>query len=352
MQNILINGCFFCQKITGIERFAMEITRRLDSLAEPGQIFIIVPGNAEKVPSYKNIGIIRYKSMKSPILWRMLTLQFFLITHRQYTVLDFGNTCLPLAPGIVFLHDIYCELFPEDFVSFRDKVVRLYNKWQYRLIAGRAKKIFTVSCFSRDQIAKTYDISPDTIDVIYDSWDHFRDLNADYTVFSEYPVLRQKPFYFSLGSLSKRKNIRWITDYASKHPDSFFALSGTSIRTAQSVDLRDPAGPRNVLFLGYLDDGKVKALMEKCRAFIFPSYYEGFGIPPLEALSCGAPIAVSRAASLSEICGDAAHYLDPNKTDIDLEALLSEPIGDPQVILNRFSFMDSASKLYRILVSL
>jgi glycosyltransferase involved in cell wall biosynthesis len=282
----------------------------------------------------------------------MVTLQFFLLTrHKQYTVLEFGNTCLPFAPGIVFLHDIYCEFFPEDFTGFRDKIVRLYNRWQYRLIAKKAKKIATVSYFTRKQIAEIYHINPERISVIYSSWNHFKTITADYSVFDSFPALAEGKFYFLLGSLSKRKNIKWIIEYAIKHPDSLFALSGTEVPTTQDRELDSKASPKNIVLLGYLDDGKVKALMEKCKAFILPSYYEGFGLTPLEALSCGAKIIVARAASLPEIYGNTAHYIDPFNTDVDLGALLEEPVEPPDAILEKYSYDTAARQVYELIKS-
>jgi glycosyltransferase involved in cell wall biosynthesis len=355
MKKILINGDFFCRRLTGIERYAFEITNRLDSLISPGEVSIIVPANAE-IPFFKNLEIIRHrKKIRSHLFWQMVTLQGFLLTHREYTILEFGNTCLPLAPGIIFLHDIYCAFYPEDFTGPRDKIIRLYNKWQYRLIAKKAKKIVTVSQFSKQQIGETYHVDPGRISVIYSSWNHFRTISADYSVFDSYPALLQKPFYFSLGSLSKRKNIRWITGYAAKHPDSCFALSGISLPTTRirvpdsAAGPNDTPGPGNILLLGYLDDAKVKALMEKCRAFILPSYYEGFGLTPLEALSCGAEIIIANAASLPEIYGKTAHYIDPFDTNIDLEKLLQEPVESPDGILEKYSYDTAAKQVYGLI---
>jgi glycosyltransferase involved in cell wall biosynthesis len=276
----------------------------------------------------------------------MVDLQLFLVSHRQYTVLEFGNTCLPFAPGIVFLHDIYCEFFPEDFISIRDKLIRLYNRLQYRLIAKRAKRIVTVSNFSKNQIANTYSISPDKITVIYSSWNHFKTIPADYTIFNDYPTL-SKPFYFSLGSLSKRKNIKWIVEYAAAHPEAVFALSGEALPTVKTEELSAP--PRNIILLGYLDDAKVKALMERCAAFLLPSYYEGFGLTPLEALSSGAPVIVANAASLPEIYGNTAHYIDPFNTDVNLDDLLKEPVEKPDVILEKYSYDTAAQQVYELI---
>ncbi|GHU98446.1 glycosyl transferase family 1 [Spirochaetia bacterium] len=345
MSKILINGDFLCRRLTGIERYAYEITLRLDMLIQSGEAAIIVPANTPNVPLFKNLEIIRHKkNIGSHLWWQMVTLQSFLVTHKQYTILEFGNTCLPFAPGIVFLHDIYCEFFPDDFSSKRDKIIRLYSKWQYRLIAKKARKIVTVSYFSQNQIAQTYHIDPEKITVIYSSWDHFRTVKADYSIFDDSPAL-SKPFYFSLGSLSIRKNIRWIIEYAKKHPDALFAISGE----VQSVKLTNFHIPQNIVLLGYLDDKKVKALMERCKAFILPSYYEGFGLTPLEALSCGAQIIVANAASLPEIYGNTAHYIDPFNTDVDLDEMLQQPVDSPDAILQKYSYDTAARQVYDLI---
>jgi glycosyltransferase involved in cell wall biosynthesis len=345
---ILINGDFFCRRITGIERYAFEITMRLDKICKPDEIAIIVPNNAENVPEFSNLNLIRHKKkVKSHLWWQMVTLQWFLLTHREYTVLEFGNTCLPFAPGIVFLHDIYCEFFPEDFITKKDKIIRAYNRWQYRLIAKKAKRIATVSFFTKNQIVQNYHINPDKITVIYSSWNHFRNIMADPSIFNDFPVL-SKPFYFLLGSLSKRKNIKWIIEYAQKNPDSLFAISGVSLPTVKTDEL-DNSIPQNIILLGYLEDPRVKALMTKCKAFILPSYYEGFGLTPLEALSCGARIIIAKAASLPEIFGNTAHYIDPFNTDVDLDALLSEPVDNPDSILAKYSYDISAEKVYDLI---
>jgi len=348
-KKLLINGNFLCLRLTGIERYAYEITARLDRLVSKGEVSIAIPSVVDNVPGYRNLDIIRIKKkIKSNFLWQMLTLQSFLLSHRQYIILDFGNTCLPLAPGIVFLHDIYCEFFPEDFTGRRDKIIRLYNRIQYRMIARLAKKIVTVSEYSKNEISKTFGINPMEISVIHSSADHMRSINADISVFNDFPVLSEKPFYFSLGSLSRRKNIRWILEYAEKHPEANFAISGVSLPTVK-VDELNKNIPKNILLLGYLEDTKVKALMENCRAFILPSYYEGFGLTPLEALSCGARIIIAKAASLPEIYGNTAHYIDPYNTDVELDELLEQPVDEPDEILAKYSYDGAAIQVYGLI---
>jgi len=349
LKKILINGDFLCRRLTGIERYAHEITRRLDNICAKDEIAIVIPSSAGNIPDYKNLQIIRLeKRSKSNIRWQILTLQGFLLTHREYTVLEFGNVVLPFAPGIVFLHDIYCEFFPEDFTGKRDKFTRLYGRIQYRLIARLAKKIATVSEYSRNEISKTFNVDPSNISVIFNSADHIRDIVSDYSVFEQFPVFTEKPFYFSLGSLSKRKNIGWIIEYAKKHPESLFAISGTSLSTVKVREL-DGEIPSNIILLGYLEDTKVKALMTRCKAFIHPSYYEGFGLTPLEALACGAQIIIAKAASLPEIYGNTAHYIDPFNTDVNLDELLCEPVEKPDAILAKYSYDKAASSVYNII---
>jgi glycosyltransferase involved in cell wall biosynthesis len=346
---ILINGDFLCRRLTGIERYAYEITRRLDTLIKPGEIALAVPSNALNIPAYSNLEIIYLGKLKSHLLWQMTTLQFFLLRHKGYLVLDYGNTCLPFSPGIVFLHDIYCEIFPGEFSTLRDRLVRIYNRMQYRLIARKAKEIITVSNFSKKQIAGFFHVRPERITVIYNGWEHFSSVVPDYSIFTTFPELTEKNYFFSLGSLSKRKNLKWILEYAKKNPQSLFAVSGTSLSVSKINEIGELNSSRNVKMLGYLDDPQVKALMEKCRAFIMPSYYEGFGIPPLEALSCGAPAVVSNSASLPEIYGNTVHYIDPDNTNIDLDMLLHEPVDSPAALLKKYTYNSGAESLYKII---
>jgi glycosyltransferase involved in cell wall biosynthesis len=344
---VIINGEFFCSNISGIERVAYEITTRLDEISKKDEIGIIITKDAKNVPSFKNLNIINYeKNLGSIPKWQQFILPNILRKMKAIS-LDFGNACSFFYPGISFLHDIYCEMFPNDFKTKREKHERLYFRILNRIIAYRAKKIITVSYFSKNQIAKAYRIKTEKIIVIYNGWFDFKKIKSDYSVFNDYPVL-SKPFYFSLGSLSKRKNIKWIIEYAAKNPESVFVISGNSLNTVK-VDELSGSIPPNVILPGYLDDGKVKALMEKCKAFIHPAYYEGFGLTPLEALLCGAQIIISSAASLPEIYGNTAHYIDPFNTDIDLDELLKQPVDPPDEILKKYSYNTSARQIYEII---
>ena len=102
---------------------------------------------------------------------------------------------------------------------------------------------------------------------------------------------------------------------------------------------------------GYLSDGEVKAILSECKAFIFPSYFEGFGLPPLEALSCGAQIIISNSTCLPEIYGKSAHYINPDEPNVDLERLLEEPVANSQEILHSLTIEKSAKQLYKVIKS-
>lgn len=106
---------------------------------------------------------------------------------------------------------------------------------------------------------------------------------------------------------------------------------------------------QNVIFAGFASDEQVKALIQNCKAFIYPAIFDGFGIPPLEALSQNAKVICSNAACLPEIYGASVHYIDPYNTDVDLDEILSQPIGDSEQVLSRFSWKQSAEAFYEVL---
>lgn len=352
MKNILINGNFLCRNLTGVERFTWEVCSRLDSLmTETDSISILIPANAKILPEYKNIKIIRSKkSIKRFPLWDMGVFAQE-CRKRDFTALNFGNTApIGKACGITFIHDIYAHDCPKDFSSFRDSLVRMYSCFQYKNICQNAVKIITVSEFSKNRIQKAYNVPDNKIAVIGNGWEHFKNIECDESIFSQFPKLVKTKYYFTLGSLSKRKNLEWVAKYASMHPDDIFAISGKAISGLVPERLQDLEKLHNVLLLGYTTDAQVKALMKHCKAFIFPSYYEGFGIPPLEALSTGAQIIIAKAASLPEIYKNTAHYIDPiNITNTNLEELLKQPVDDPENVFTTYSYDKSAKELLNLL---
>ena len=262
------------------------------------------------------------------------------------TALNFSNTA-PLGKlcGLSFLHDIYARAYPKDFVSLKDQLIKIYSLFSYHNIAKNAKIVLTVSEFAKNEIQKAYKVQDKRIKVIPNGWDHFRGLSADNKIFEKFGQLKSKEFYFTLGSLSKRKNLKWIAEYAKKHEDETFAVNGKAISGLVPPELEALKNLKNVVLLGYVTDGEVKALMEKCKAFVFPSYYEGFGIPPLEALSCGTKVVVSNRASLPEIYKNSAVYIDADSTDCNLTKLLEKKVDSPQKILENYTYENAAKKL-------
>ncbi len=362
MQNILINGNFLSRNLTGIERFSLEVCTRLDEkLSDTDDVSILVSSNARIIPQFKHIKIIRSKkNIKGFPFWDLGEFAKecrIRSKENPCTALNFSNTA-PLGSkcGIAFIHDIYAVDFPKDFVTWREKLIRLYSILNYRNICHNAKKIITVSDFSRERIKAQFHIQDERIAVIGNGWEHFSSIQEDKSVFDKFPRLK-KTYYFTLGSLSKRKNLSWIAKYAQNHTDEVFAISGKAINGMLPDELQILQKLENVVLVGYVTDEQVKALMKHCEAFIFPSYYEGFGIPPLEALSEGTKIIISKSSSLPEIYKDAAYYIDAYNPDCNIKDLLSaknpaeilKMQESAKTVLAEYSYDRAAQKLYEIL---
>ena len=348
---ILINGNFLCRNLTGIERYAFEVLKILDELISPSDdIRLLVPKNARIIPEFKQIKtILSAKSIKSFPRWDLL--YFSKECKRNHaTGLNFSNTA-PFGKncGIAFLHDIYAKDFPNDFTSKKDKLIKLYCRMNNWNIAKNAEKIITVSEFAKQRIMSTYNVKEERISVIPNGWEHIKAVTEDAGIFNRFSELKSKEFYFTLGSLSKRKNLKWIADYAEKHTEDVFAVSGKAISGLVAPELEKLKELKNVVLLGYVSDAEVKALMKACKALVFPSYYEGFGIPPLEALSVGTPVVIAREACLPEIYGKAAHYLDIKDTDRSLTSILAEPAEPSAAVLEKYTYRHAAEKLYGVL---
>lgn len=237
----------------------------------------------------------------------------------------YHNTCfsLPVVNTVKYrvstIHDIVFRTIPE----LVDDSLRDYLDHWTEHAAKVADKIITVSEYSKNEIVKYYKISPDKISVIYNG------IAPEFTKASTEKIeaVRKKykipeTFVFYLGSIEPKKNIDLLFDAYRILPQNLkttcpLVLAGG--RGGKSYDLESAVRKRNlqkqIMLLGYVDDLDVVPLLSAASVFVYPSRYEGFGLPPLEAMACKTPAIVSNASCLPEVVGDAALIADANSPE-------------------------------------
>jgi glycosyltransferase involved in cell wall biosynthesis len=346
---VAINGESWAKNLTGIERVAQDTVTYLDKICSPNEFELVVPKNILRPAEFKNIKVVQLDAEAHFFpKWTQINFQRYVIKNHRLSF-GFSNTCPYFAPGIEYLHDIYAKLYPADFKQTRrDRLIHLYSVIMYKRISRRAKKIIAVSEYTKKTIVQTYKTPEQRIEVVYDGLGTYRDIPKDDSIFERLPQLEEKKYYFTLGSLSTRKNLKWIAAHAQLFPNEIFAVSGKPIPSVVAPELKKLNSLNNVIMTGYLNDGEVKSLLSRCKAFVLPSYFEGFGLPPLEALSCGAKIIVSNRTSLPEIYKNCAYYIDPDNPDVNLDKLLEQPVEDPTSLLELFTLENTAKRLYEI----
>lgn len=318
--NLVINGDFLMHRITGVQRYALEVTKGIDEILgdyPDVHVELLLPSDCIAAVRLKNIEIVRYGKYR-----RFFWLQYDLMTYcRRKAAL-----CLCMATVVPFfyaahsanvIHDAGTLAHPE-FYSKRYLLMNQVLSWG---VIGRLDRIFTVSRFSKKEIIRYTHIRPEKITVACNSYEHFDHIQCDFSILEKLG-LERKNYFYTLSSLSPNKNFKWILEEARQNPEETFAITGMRIELFSDADLGDK--PDNVIFTGYICDEQVKALLSECKTFLFPTWYEGFGIPPLEALSCGAKITVSDIPVMREIYGNCANYIDPHKATYQGEELLGK----------------------------
>lgn len=336
------NGFLFSQRPTGVMRFAKEILLRIDEMCLPNEFVLVIPEYADNYPKLSKINTVKYGFTKGN-LWEQIDFAKYIKRNNLVSV-NFNNTMPLLSPGIIVIHDIAYKIHPEFSDSLHGKISNIYHRIIFRRAAKCNVPIITVTHFSKFQLIDCYKINPKRITVIGNAWQHFENIGTDETILDEYD-LSPKSYYFSLGSISKMKNTQWFVDIAKKRPNDLFVLAGARPKNS---NLKVETIP-NVKTVGFVTDEQIKSLIKNCKAFIYPSIFDGFGIPPLEALSQGATVICSCAACLPEVFGGSVHYIDPYNTDVDLESLILEEIDSPATTLDKYSWDKSARRFYNLL---
>lgn len=226
-------------------------------------------------------------------------------------LLSLGSKCKQLA----VVHDINFLHYPKDLKFFYSKY---YNYFVPKFVKA-AHKLVTVSEFSRTDIANNYHLDPQKIDVVYNG------INEGYIPLSDSAqnevrakYSEGKPYFLFVGSQSPRKNlIRLIEAFnlfkeKSNAPHRLL-LAGSSFWGEEQIAkvLENSNYKTEILFTGRLSQDELEKIMASAEALTFVSYFEGFGIPLVEAMQCGIPIICSNTSCMPEIAGDAALYVDP-----------------------------------------
>ncbi|MCV9884491.1 glycosyltransferase family 4 protein [Metabacillus halosaccharovorans] len=311
---IYINGRFLTQSVTGVQRYAIEVMKALDKLIEEGiidstkyQFYILTPNNCVNRIQLKHITIKNIGKLKGH-LWEQFELPMFVKRKMLVNLCNAGP--ILKKNQISVIHDAAVFANSNNF-SF------LFRSWYKLLLKTQgifSMKIVTVSEFSRLELIKYLNINEGKIQVIYEGKEHFTNLEEDPTFISRKGI-DKKPYVLAVSSLNPNKNFGAIVkaiNYLESNDLNIVIAGGTDpkVFSQNGVEL-----PENVLHLGYVSDIELKMLYKSAFCFIYPSFYEGFGLPPLEAMSIGCPIIISNRASLPEVGGEAALYCDPEKPE-------------------------------------
>lgn len=333
MKKIFINGKFLCQKITGVQRYAIEIVKRLDEIEQNDIEFYLITPSSEYIVNHldlKSIKIFEVKG-KPNYYWEQVKLASFCKKQKPDDLLNLCNIAPIRFPGSCTIHDLGCIDAPNGF-SWKQKLIyKLINKKNIK----KYRHIYTVSNVMKSRIEDYYRIK-DVI-VTYNGYEHLINVKE-----KKPNISLPEEFYFSLGSLNPNKNFNAIIKLAIKNPNNYFIISGKSHKSFNNENLESL---KNVIFTGYLGDSEIAYLYSHCKAFLFPSLYEGFGIPPLEALTCGCKVVLCNDIKvLREIYNGMCDFVDFENVDLG-KYLINDKFGD----FKKYSWDTTVKILYNSL---
>ena len=366
---IYINGRFLTQPMTGVERYAYNICKAMARLRQP--ITIVCP----KSPIHSDYDVsdltIVHYGIGNSHFWEQCVLPFFFIGKKGYIVLSFtGLGSILIRNKVMTVHDL-------SFLKNPSWYSRAYY-WYYRFMTPLAVKtsqhILTVSEFSKSEILRFYPfLKAEKISVVYNAIDRqlFKPITspapsqggeclADSNSANPSSPLGRPgevvPFVLCVSSIDPRKNFARLIEACQGLTGAKLYIVGKYNRVfSQQMQLDTTSD--HIQFLGRVSDEELVRLYNQAACFVFPSLYEGFGLPPLEAMACGCPVLVSDIPVEREVCGDAALYFNPLDPH-DILHTITQYLNDADVIketmrqkgfdnITRFSWEKSAETLIK-----
>ena len=301
----ILNSRFLTQNLTGVQRYGYELFKQLNNVTDTRYLIPDQDIN-KRYDISKEIKLNKIGQRKGH-LWEQLDLPAYLKKNDNPLLLNLCNTApLFYKNKIVTIHDISFKKGNWHSKSFK----AFYNVMIPRILKNSVH-VITVSEFSKRDIMEAFGIAENKISVIY---------NAPFLLSDENPVppfiKLKKPYILSVGSMDGRKNLKRAVKafLASKNDDLTMYLIGeynSNFKHDPELDQLIKDNQNKVSFLGYVTDQQLTYMYKNALCFVYPSLYEGFGLPPVEAMANNCPVIVSNTSSLPEVCGNAALYCDP-----------------------------------------
>jgi glycosyltransferase involved in cell wall biosynthesis len=299
---MLVNGRFATRQPTGVDRFALELLRA--AAAHRGTPLPLgLPLRTEPAYALPEGLCVERGGNRGGQGWEQLDLPRL---AADLPLVNLCNTAPLLRENqLVVIHDAATVANPQNFsLSFR-----AWYRVMLTALMKRSRVVASVSRFSADELTRYFGVRRRGVEVIYEGGEHILRKPADTSVIDRLQ-LHGRRYVLAVGSQSPNKNFAAVAqalDLLGQDDVLLVAVGGGNSRVfAGTATVHERLVPT-----GYVSDEQLRALYEHASCFVFPSFYEGFGLPPLEAMCCGCPVVVSDRASLPEVCGRAALYCDP-----------------------------------------
>lgn len=326
MQKLTINGRFTTQSLTGVQRYAWEMVRAIDKIlakrecGRPLDVTLLLPPGPDLPEPFLAIQTRRVGTRQGHT-WEQLDLP----RYTEGFLLNLCNTYpLMVRHQLCVIHDASIYARPQGytlgFIAFYKFLFKMARMKPGLLLV-------TSSQFSRREIAKYSSIDSPRLQVIYLGADHWHRIEPDTTIV-ERLHLTDRPYVLAVASENNNKNIRRLIAAFTSLGRKELRLVLAGGRNNQVFAATEHDDPDEVIRTGYISDPELAALYSNARCFVFPSLYEGFGLPPLEAMYFGCPVISSREASLPEVGGEAVLYCNAFDAD-DIARQIQRVFDDP-----------------------
>jgi glycosyltransferase involved in cell wall biosynthesis len=320
---VAVNGKFTSQRITGVQRVAHELMRAVHlNGATTDEVKVVAPRNATE--SGTSLGTQRLSTWFTGNLWEQISLP---MATRGVTLISLcNNGPLLKSRQIVMVHDMAVYDVPQAF----SKTFQMYYRLKFSTMVKNVPIILTISSFSKSRICHHLDVDESRVRVVLPGADHFDHVVSDHSIVDRLR-LTDATYCVIVGSLDPRKNLRRVLQAIERlgylKNVRFVIVGGANSRIFSSSQQMQKLDSVQIVRTGYVSDNELKALYQNAACLAFPSLYEGFGLPPLEAMYCGCPVIASSHPALSEACGSAALYCDARAVD-DIAAKIALMMGD------------------------